>query len=411
MGSRRSDESARSAGSLHSRAASSRALRIAHVTEYYYPHIGGVCEHVHFSAREARRRGHHVDVITSRVGAVSEPRGDGDRGRVIRIGRSVPVYANGSHARFTLGVGLRSQMRRVLGAGDYDVVHVHAPLTPVLPLVASLEATCPVVGTFHAYHTDSFGYSTFRGYLREYLDRLDASIAVSHAATKGVARYFGHVDWRIVPNGVDTTLFTPHAPRPRAIPADDVPTVLFVGRFDPRNRLPVLLKAFRRIRGPRRRARLVVVGDGPLRHRYQRLAAGIPDVTFVGRVPGEERARYYAHSAVYACPAVQGSFGITLLESMACGTPVVCSDIPGFHEVVRDEREALFHPPGDDGALADALVRLLDDDTLRQRMAVAGLHRAAAYDWTRVTEDILQVYRNVIGAAAPAVAAVAHGRR
>src|SRR3954463_1921958 len=77
-----------------------RTLRIALVTEYYYPHLGGVCEHVHFFAREARRRGHHVDIITSTLSS-AEPQ-DG----VIRIGRSQPVYANGSQARITIGFGL-----------------------------------------------------------------------------------------------------------------------------------------------------------------------------------------------------------------------------------------------------------------------------------------------------------------
>src|SRR5277367_6966697 len=85
-----------------------RALRIALVTEYYYPHLGGVCEHVHFFAREARRRGHHVDVITSRIPDTPEQE------HVIRLGRSKTVYANGSQARITLGRGIRRDMRRTL---------------------------------------------------------------------------------------------------------------------------------------------------------------------------------------------------------------------------------------------------------------------------------------------------------
>src|ERR1700760_3821023 len=102
-----------------------RPPRIALVTKNYYPHMGGVCEHVHLFAREARRRGHHVDVITSHIpGAQEQP-------NVIRLGRSQPVYANGSQARITLGWNLRRDMRRVLREGKYDVVHVHSPLTPV----------------------------------------------------------------------------------------------------------------------------------------------------------------------------------------------------------------------------------------------------------------------------------------
>jgi phosphatidylinositol alpha-mannosyltransferase len=90
-----------------------RPLRIALVTEYYYPHLGGICEHVHFFAREARRYGHHVDIITSNIpGALPEP-------HVIRIGKSQPVYANGSQARFTWGLELRKDLRRVFSLGQY----------------------------------------------------------------------------------------------------------------------------------------------------------------------------------------------------------------------------------------------------------------------------------------------------
>ena len=89
-----------------------------------------------------------------------------------------------------------------------------------------------------------------------------------------------------------------------------------------------------------------------------------------------ERPGYYAHSAMYACPTTKASFGITLLESMACETPVVCSDIYGFRDVVKHEREALMVHCGDTEALADSLVRLLDDETLRARLGKRGRQEA-----------------------------------
>src|SRR3954463_14124122 len=126
-----------------------RTLRIALVTEYYYPHLGGVCEHVHFFAREARRRGHHVDIITSNIpGAEPQP-------NVIRLGRSQSVYANGSQARVTIGFGLRRPMRKVLPRGHYDIPPPPSPPPPILPLLAIEEAECPVVGTFHTYFDKS----------------------------------------------------------------------------------------------------------------------------------------------------------------------------------------------------------------------------------------------------------------
>ncbi len=368
-----------------------RTFRIALVTEYYYPHLGGVCEHVHFFAREARRRGHHVDIITSHIpGAEELP-------NVIRIGRSQPVQANGSQARITLGLGLRRRMRQVLRDGRYDIVHVHSPLTPVLPLLAIDEAECPVVGTFHTYFEKSRGYALFNRYFQSRLDKLSVPIAVSHSTTVALNQYFT-ADWQIIPNGIDVQVFNPHAPRPPEI-RPDVPSILFLGRFDPRNGLDTLIDAFRRVKAHGRRAQLVVVGDGPLRDHYRGLAAGDPDITFVGSVL-EGRPSYYANCSMYACPTTKASFGITLLESMACETPIVCSDILGFRDVVKNNREALMVPCGDREALADAIVRLIDDDTLRARLGKRGREESLQYGWDRVTEQVLGVYHSVLGRAA-----------
>ncbi|HET7566222.1 MAG TPA: glycosyltransferase family 4 protein, partial [Gemmatimonadaceae bacterium] len=354
-------------------------------------HLGGVCEHVHFFADEARRRGHHVDIITSHM------RGVGPRPNVIQVGRSQPIFANGSMARITLGYRLWRQMRHVLRRGRYDIVHVHSPLVPTLPIVAIDVAECPVVGTFHTYFEHSHVYEYFPRYFQSHLDRLDAAIAVSPAAAEAHARYF-NADWTIVPNGIDTDHFNPHAPPPPGFP-QDVPVILFLGRLDPRNGLPTLVEAFRRVRLQGRRARLVVVGDGPLRAHYERMVGADPDITFVGSVL-EARPSYYAHSAIYACPTTKASFGITLLEAMACGTPIVCSDIFGFREVVSHEREALLFPCGDHERLADALIRLLDDPALRARLGRTGRARSHTYNWTHVTDAVLDVYARVRGLAA-----------
>ena len=366
-------------------------MRIALVTEYYYPHLGGVCEHVHHFAREARRLGHEVDIVTSHIpGSGTAPE------HVIRLGRSVPWYINGSQSRITLGRGLRRQMRQVLRDGGYDIVHVHSPLTPVLPLLAVEEAEVPVVGTFHTYFESSIGYRIFRRRFQKRLDGLAAAIAVSQSTIVALERYFD-ADWRIVPNGVDTAEFRPNAPAPPEL-RHDVPVILFLGRFDPRNGLPTLLDAFKRLKARGHRAQLVVVGDGPLRDRYRRLAGRDPDIVFVGSVLGG-RPSYYANAAVYACPTTKASFGITLLESMACGTPIVCSDILGFRDVVMHGREALMVPRGDVDALTNALARLVDDAELRSRLGATGRLRAAQYDWRHVTRRVLDVYRDVLGDA------------
>ena len=312
-----------------------------------------------------------MDVITSHIpGAEEQP-------HVIRLGRSQPVYANGSQARVTLGWNLRRDMRRVLREGRYDIVHVHSPLTP--DPSAPRDRGGGLSGRSARSTRTSIDRSATRSaasFFQKRLDMLSAAVAVSNSTTVALNRYF-EADWQIIPNGIDTDVFHPSAPPPPGI-TNDVPTILFLGRFDPRNGLTTLIDSFRRVKakGNRgRQARLVVVGDGPLREHYYKQANGDKDIVFVGAVL-EGRPSYYAHSSVYACPTTKASFGITLLESMACETPVVCSDILGFRDVVVDGREALMVPCGDRDALADALVRVLDDagsgDSARH-------HRAAEF--------------------------------
>jgi phosphatidylinositol alpha-mannosyltransferase len=267
-------------------------------------------------------------------------------------------------------------------------------LSPSLCLIAIDEALCPVVGTFHTYFERSRLYALTKRILQKKLESMSAVIAVSHSTTVALNRYF-EANWTIIPNGIDLDLFHPDSPPPPGI-SRDVPSILFLGRFDPRNGLATLIEAFRKVRSKKREAQLVVVGDGPMRKHYYKIAGGDKDINFVGAVLNS-RPSYYAHSAMYACPTTKASFGITLLESMACETPVVCSDILGFQDVVKNEREALMFPRGDKEALADALVRLLDDETLRARLGKTGRQVAQQYGWPLVTEAVLDVYTGVLG--------------
>ncbi len=365
------------------------ARRLAMVTEFYYPHLGGVCEHVHFLSSELRRRGWVVHIITGGMKDAEDPPD------VIRLGRSVSVYANGSHARVTLGWRLREQLRSVLQEGRYDVVHVHGPLTPSLPILALEEACCPVVGTFHTPLGRHLAYELGRSYFQGLMERLSASIAVSPQAAAGFDRYF-ETSWDIIPNGVDVEHFRPNVPRPDVL-EDGVPTVLFLGRLDPRNELGTTLKAFLHLRAATPDPlRLLVVGGGPLKRCYEFRARKDHGVRFMGPLL-EGRPGYYAHSDVYVYPTTLGTFGITLLEAMACGTPVVSGDLPAFRNVVREGKEGFFVPLRDPVALADKVRTLLDDPLLRKRMGEAGRARALEFSWPRVTDQVQQLYERVLG--------------
>jgi phosphatidylinositol alpha-mannosyltransferase len=377
-------------------------MRVALVTEFYYPHLGGVTEHVYNLAKFLNASGHHAIVITSHM---AEPaRGydlaemEDEPGFVHRIGTSRVIYSAGSFARVTTGLGLRRQIRAILQDQRIDLVHVHGGLNPVLGLVAPEAARrldIPVVATFHSWFRSSALCRLFRGELQKRLDRHAAVIAVSHPVVEAHARYF-RADWEIIPKGVDTRFFRPDNGAEQS-PEHPGHELLFLGRLDPRNGLDTVLAAMPKVLAHFPETRLTIAGDGPLRPLYERMAApSAAHVNFVGRVNGD-RPKYYSQADLYLCPTTKASFGITLLEAMACGTPLAVSDITGFRELVAGGDEAVLVHKNDSNAWADSVIALLSDEARLQRMGVAGLAKAERFAWPRVGEEILSVYRRVVG--------------
>jgi phosphatidylinositol alpha-mannosyltransferase len=189
----------------------------------------------------------------------------------------------------------------------------------------------------------------------------------------------------------------------RAVPLarwqDGTRNLLFVGRHEPRKGLIELLKAFRILRKTGCECRLLVVGSGPQEREARRYVATrrLKGVEFLGRVSDEEKAQLFRTADIYVSPATGGeSFGIVLLEAMAAGTAIVCSDIHGYKGVVRRGREGLLVPPRKPKALAAAIGEVLADDELRARMARSGQARADEFSWERVAAKVDDYYGFVI---------------
>jgi phosphatidylinositol alpha-mannosyltransferase len=284
-------------------------VRIGLVTEDYGPGGGAQGAHVEGFAREARRLGHAVRVVTG--GARSGEAADRSE-EVIHLGPTRTLLRRGRLARETGGTGVGAALREVLQRERFDVVHVYAPLTPVLPLLALHHASGPVVGTFHETERPGLLARLARGTLQRHLDRLDAAIAASRSAAAAAGS--GRDDLRVIPGGVDVDRFS-RGRRLRRF-EDGRLNVLWVGRAEPRNGLDRMISAFARVRR-QLDARLLVVGGGPRLAAYR---ARVPreledDVVFAGEV-AEELADWYASGDVFCAPAQGPSSGTTLLEAV-----------------------------------------------------------------------------------------------
>jgi phosphatidylinositol alpha-mannosyltransferase len=184
------------------------------------------------------------------------------------------------------------------------------------------------------------------------------------------------------------------------------PRLLYLHRLEPRNHLETLLDAMPEILAHYPEARLIVAGDGPWERYYRHRARKLVDrVRFLGQI--DDRPEQYRAADLYLCPTMRAGFGITLLEAMACGTPLVVADNPGFRWVVNGGCEAVLVPHRAAHAWARTVVALLADPGRRAEMSAAGIAKAQRYAWPVVAERILAVYTRVTGASRTSVTRLA----
>lgn len=372
-------------------------MKIAQVTPYDFSHPGGVSEHIGHLRDEFTRQGHEVVVMAPKAHKGGLEIGDGFYG----IGRTVGIPGNGSKVRLTFDVTLYAAVKELIQREKFDIVHLHEPLTPVLPYMVLLNSRAVNIATFHAFRTSNPWYTAFKPYMSFVLSRLDAKIAVSEPAREMVEQYFDG-PYQVIPNGIDTSQFGEHVePFPWAF--DGTPRILFVGRYnEPRKGFKYLLKALPLIQQQFPKARLMVGGTGDVA-KFDSLMERerIHGVDFIGFVSREDLPRYYASCNVFCAPSIyRESFGIVLLEAAASGRPVVATNIPGYASVLTNGKEALLVEPRDPQALALAIVRVLADHTLQRQLAANGQITAAHYAWPKVAARVLECYERARTGAA-----------
>ncbi len=373
------------------------AVKVGIVVPYSWSFWGGVVEHAELQADALRRLGCEVKTIMGndppgQFTRVLHPR-HGRHGMpppdVIPIGRSVIVPANGTLPNIILSPRSVFRIKQALARERFDVVHLHEPMTPT-PCIATLAmCTAPMVATFHA--SGDLGWMKVGKWAWGFLaERLDHRIAVSERARESAARWLPG-DYEIVPNGVLIPAQADARGRQNRI--------VFAGRHEARKGLHVLLEGWPEIRR-RTGATLRVCGADPLRVRLLMRRLRVPDdgVDVLGFLPQEEFTSELLAAKALVAPSLGGeSFGIVLVRAMACATPVVASEIPGYRDVMTPETAVSF-PPGDADALADAVESLLADEPRRQAMGDAGRRLAQErYAWESIGKRLVGIYERLAG--------------
>ncbi|WP_421741939.1 glycosyltransferase family 4 protein [Cellulomonas sp.] len=369
-------------------------MRVGIVCPYSYDVPGGVQFHVRDLAEALIARGHDVSVLVPADDETPIPP------YMTAAGRAIPVRYNGAVARMTFGPVTAARVRKWLAAGEFDVLHLHEPVTPSLGMLALWIADGPIVATFHTALIRSRPLQMAYPLVRQSLEKISARIAVSEDARRTLVEHMGG-DAVVIPNGVYVDAFAAAQPDPRWTGTPERPTIAFLGRLDEaRKGLPVLLEAVPRVLAAIPGARFLVAGrgeTGPEEVRELLGEQGAAAVEFLGGISDDDKANLLASVDVYCGPQTGGeSFGIVLVEAMSAGATVVASDLGAFSRVLDDGEAGVLFRTGDSEDLARTLVRVLQDPELRARVSAHALEVVRQYDWSTVTDQVLAVYEMVV---------------
>jgi glycosyltransferase involved in cell wall biosynthesis len=382
-------------------------VKIAHVTATFPPYLAGTGNVALENARAVARLGHDITVYTARAQNAAD-----DERSEFRVRRLRSVFRIGNAPLLPGLLHLRS----------YDLVHLHYPFIfgAELVLLGRKFGTQPYVVT---YHNDLVSPG-LKGRLFELYETISPRWVLGSARTVIVTSWDGCSASPVVgplvrrdptrfveiPNGVDVAHFHPNADqseaRARLGVRDTGPMLVFVGAMDAAHEhkggVAILLEAVARLADPK--PILVLVGGGDRVQAYVARAErlGLSDVVrFVGWVPHSDLPGYLAAADIVVQPSQQiEQFGMVAIEAMACGTPVVVSNLPGVRQVVRDAGGGLLARPGDPDDLADRIACLLADRTERTRLGAIGRRSvSAAYDWAVIGRSLEGVYQRALGDA------------
>ncbi len=373
-----------------------RKLRVGIVCPYSFDAPGGVQFHVRDLAEALMEQGHSVSVLAPADEDTPIPP------YMTAAGKAIPIKYNGSVARLTFGPRAAAKVRRWLVDGQFDILHLHEPMTPSVSMLALWIAKGPIVGTFHTSLVRSKALQFVSPLMRSSLEKFSARIAVSEDARRTLIDHLGG-DAVVVPNGVYVEAFAQAQPQDRWVGTTDAPTIAFLGRLDePRKGLPVLTAAIPQVLRKYPGARFLVAGRGDEGKALalETLGPLAKNVEFLGGISDEDKAALLSSVDLYIAPQTGGeSFGIVLVEAMSAGCAVVASDIGAFERVLDYGRAGFMFEVGNPDDLTRAIDEALTDPQERAKKVARATEFVAQFDWSQVAAKVLTVYEMVLSAS------------
>ncbi|MDI6603102.1 MAG: glycosyltransferase family 4 protein [Patescibacteria group bacterium] len=373
-------------------------MRIALISFHSFFQPGGVKTHILGLAKEFRKKGVESKIIVPR-----RKRKEYYGKNVILLGTSFPFPFAGATSDLTINFNPLA-IEDTLRKEKFDVLHFHNFGFPsILQILASPAVSNTLnILTFHANIKGSKFMTRFP-FLLNLINKIcqwkiDGIIGVAPFILKYFKGYRGPKI--VIPNGIDLEIFNPEVQKIKKY-ADGKINILFLGRIEKRKGLIYLLKAYKileRNLPPNfsERLRLIIVGEGPLKEDLEKWVKfnKLKNVIFEGEVPEEIVPSFYKSCDIYCSPAIFGeSFGLVLLEAMACQKPIVAFGNEGYKKILTGKGARFLAEPRDYKTLAQKLEILIKNEKLRKEMGDWGIKEAQKYSWTKIASQVLNFYQ------------------
>lgn len=366
-------------------------MRIGLVCPYNIGLGGGVQEIVLASQRELKKRGHEVHIITPL-----------SKNAQIRSNKSIIYVGVGTDVRSPFSTTAQisasispDEIQHIIETYRFDVLHFHEPWVPMMSRQLLLKSKSLNVATFHAKLPESAVSKTIERvinpYARSILKLFDVLTAVSEPASQYV-KSLTNKPIQIIPNGVNLKRYRPARQINR-----ESKQILHIGRLEKRKGVKYLIDAFARLNDPE--SELIIAGDGPSRRRLEEyaFASGLDNVKFLGYVSENEKIRLLRDATIFCSAAMYGeSFGIVLLEAMACGTPVVAANNQGYASVMQGRGLISLINPQDTDQFARRLALFLYDAELAKLWRKWALNYVKQFDYPNIVDQYEGLYKKAL---------------
>jgi len=361
-------------------------MKVAIVSPYDISKTGGVTNHVINLAKELTYQGNKVSIIAPSSNKLFRIK------NINFLNAGNPTIVNFGSTKASISVNFISiiKVRNFIKKNSFDLMHIHEPLVPFVSLFSLIFSKSPVVLTFHATFNSSWKFKFWGFLFRDWIISSISKICVSKTAALTLKNYGYEFPYELIPNGVDLERFNQNINKDHK-----KRKILFVGRNEDRKGIKILIEAFKIINKKYSTVELNLVGEGVslLSNEYK----NIPNCKFYDHMEGQDLVDMYHSSHIFCSPALENeSFGIVLLEAMASGLAVVASDIDGYRGLVNNYENGILFKNGDAKSLSGALIELIDNREMINKLSLNGINFSKKYSWGEVSRNIIFNYEKSV---------------